>query len=206
VGILREASERFVEAAPYNVFVEVSGLASEYWPLWKEIYDTRFIHIVIDGRKWVQKLMWYKCFTEERPTTYGVKHKPATAYEFPSMWFPSKTYSHDDNQLNRFHKCCDLWAGLHNWFAEATDVFVRVEDFNKPEAGQLVLDTLYPEATAQQVATFTLKDPNYHGGEKKKNPYTTEPYGIPHWKNWDDKYNEIFASVCGETMKRFGYY
>ena len=89
---------------------------------------------------------------------------------------------------------------------EATDVFVRVEDFNSSEAAQLVLDTLYPEATAKQVAAFTLRDDTYKKGEAKRARYAEEPFGIPHWTDWDDKYNEIFDNVCSDTMKQFGYY
>ena len=201
-GTLMSAMQSYLyHDSEEGFFVDISQRLAAFYPILDILLPerARAVHLVKDGREWVQKQMHWNAFSP-RSGCYGSVHCPLTTYPHaPLEWFG----------MSRFEKCCRFWAGMHVWFRESGRPVFRVEDFNKPEIAERILAVLYPEATGTERARFILRQDEYGESGYKPHPewekLSAGAQPFPPYAEWSAARKKLFETVCGEEMTALGY-
>jgi hypothetical protein len=189
--------KRYLAGTGY--FVDINTHLADWWPMLIHLgIPNRRVHITKDPREWIQKVLSYGYFSEHC-NNYGSPSTYDTIY-------PYDVYK--DRGLSRFEKVCHYWNDIHNWFSKCPRTWrFKVEDFNERAVQLLILDKLYPEATEDQVASFSL-----HTDGVDKNGYKVHPNwesmehtGYPPYSKWSTKDKDTLYKICGFLMREFRY-
>lgn len=181
-----ERMYRLVRDRDVTTYGEVnSALRYHMGELAEAFPDARLVHLVRDGRDVVRSIMNRRHYTGGGEGHHSLVPSPATA--IGESW----------ESMGRFEKVCWLWA----------DAVDRVEDHTsrRVQLEGLVADYDYFRDQIERYLDLEI-------GRKAWRRHTERPtnvtqsHSFPHWRDWGGTRQERFEEICGDQMRRVGYW
>lgn len=145
----------------------------------------RLLHLVRDGRDVVRSLMARRHYTDEGEHYHRLE--PPEDDPISARW----------PRLDRFEKICWLWADAVSFTEEHTPVRAKLE--------RVVSDYGYFEdRVVRHLGVEIPRSTWKEAVDRPSNP--TADHAIPHWRDWEPSRTERFETICGDAMRRLGYW
>ncbi len=111
------------------------------------------------------------------------------------MWLMSRFTARWD-ELSPFEKLCWGWQAENRYMREHADASVRLEDITESY-------DLFQQLILQPLAVSVGRT---HWEEAVEIPLNaTKTYSVQTWEQWPARQQALFADICGDEMRRYGY-
>ena len=170
----------------FNVYGEVNGFLRRHCKTLINSFsnsDTKFFHLVRDGRDVVRSIASRKSFFDDKNNKIII---PKQGDYYRQKW---KT-------LTKFEKICWLWKEDNEYINKYVKERINFE--------QIISNYNYLKEKLLNPLGLEISEKIWKDKINKHKNITVE-YKIPHWKEWDKEKIKTFNLICGETMKKMGY-
>jgi len=170
-----------------STYGEITPALSLGAPLLPELFpNSRFLHLVRDGRDVVRSIMSRAAYFRHRDFIPGFNPAPSVGDPLRDRW----------GQLSRFGKACWQWTRINARIGEAVETRVKLEDLSHDYR-------CFRSAVARPLGLDIGEQ--LWGREVHRPKNVTKTYSIPHWTEWSAEKVRKFQSICGDMMSRLGY-
>lgn len=147
--------------------------------------NATLLHLVRDGRDVVRSIMARDHYTGD-----GVGHHSLSPQEDDPLW-------QEWGELTRFEKICWLWADGNSRVRQDVGSFVKFE--------KLISDYSYFEEEIEARLGVRVGEERWRAAIKRPRN-VSEKYVVPRWTEWESSLVRQFDRICGDEMRKFGYY
>lgn len=182
---------RFLEISTENKFLldhkvygEVNSFLRRHCKLLKNFTNSKVIHLVRDGRDVVRSLISREAMTNYDKNTNFIVPKEGDPYK--KIWY----------KMTRFERCCWYWKTENEYISNYIKDFVRFED--------IIKDYTYFKELLDKIG---ISLPINVWKKEICNPKNkTNKYLLPSCENWEEWQEKSFIKICGDEMKKYGYF
>ena len=172
-----------------KIYGEVNGVLNRHYKALEKSFsnsNTKFFHLVRDGRDVVRSIMSRKSFADDgyKGAYTGITPKNGDPYK--NKWI----------KMSKFEKIC--------WYWNTENKYLDKNISNRLNFEQIISDYSYLKEKLLNPLGLELSEKIWEDEIKKPKNITIE-YKIPHWKEWTKRRTYTFNNICDETMKKLGY-
>jgi hypothetical protein len=201
---LNAQRKSFIHKLPGSIYVEANIGYYGLLDITPQVFrNHRAVYFIRDGRDWIRSQMNWGEFYGKRGFRKLISHNWPAASDLQG-----DSYSGQWMHLSRFEQLCWAWARLNEYALSTlsknpyTRVF-RFEEIFLGEDRYRVLDELI--SFTGSVSGGNSVNISSMAGWLERRSHQSLP-GFPAWENWTSRQKESFTNICGDLMKKIGYW
>lgn len=174
-------------------YIESNNRLYSFIPVIRELYpESKFIHVVRDGRDVVRSGMSRHFYTKQDKT-----------YRISADLIPDDPYFEKWNNMDQFEKICWWWQKkdsmiFNDTYSFEDSILIKFEEIFNQRDGYPGIKRILSFLNIENVSDDFIKS-------KIKKVNETKSFAVDHWKNWDEDKLKKFDTIAGNHMRKLGY-